>query len=194
MVIAVDFGRVAAAPNPLVKSWSSILQVLGASLLIALCAQIKVTLPFTPVPITMQTLAILLVGATLGSRKGSLAVLAYFSEILMGLPVLSNSAIDPLVFLGPKGGYVLGFLVQAYCMGWMVERMKAFNASLFFLAGLAACTLELSLGVLGLAPYVGWSNVLWMGVYPFLVGEVVKVFAMCYILKRSSFASIEQHG
>ncbi|CUI17780.1 putative biotin transporter BioY [Candidatus Protochlamydia naegleriophila] len=194
MVIAVDFGRVAAEPNPLVRNWSSILQVLGASLLIALCAQIKVTLPFTPVPITMQTLAILLVGATLGSRKGALAVLAYFSEILMGLPVLSNAAIDPLVFLGPKAGYVLGFLVQAYCMGWMVERMKVFSVSRVFLAGLVACTLEMSLGVLGLAPYVGWNNVLWMGVYPFLVGEIVKVCVMCYILKRSSFASIEQHG
>lgn len=185
MVIAVDFGRVAAAPNPLVKNWSSILQVLGASLLIALCAQIKVTLPFTPVPITMQTLAILLVGATLGSRKGALAVLAYFSEILMGLPVLANASIDPLIFVGPKAGYVLGFLVQAYSMGWMVERMKSFSMPLVFLAGLVACTLEMSLGVLGLAPYVGWSNILWMGVYPFLVGEIVKVCAMCYILKRS---------
>ncbi|WP_068471256.1 biotin transporter BioY [Candidatus Protochlamydia phocaeensis] len=192
MVITVDFGHAAAEPTPFIKSWRSLLQVVGASLFIALCSQIKIHLPFTPVPLTLQTLAVLLIGATLGSRKGAGAVLLYFAQILMGMPVLSGAAVDPLVFIGPKGGYVLGFLLQAYCMGWFAERMKQFNTQAFFVAGLVACALEMSLGVLMLAPFVGWNNVLLMGVYPFIPGEILKILAMCALLKRTARLPLEQ--
>lgn len=155
----------------------SILQIVGASLLMCLCSQIRFILPFTPVPITFQTLAVLMIGATLGSWKGACAILCYFAEILIGLPVLSGGISDPFVFLGPKGGYVLGFCVQAYLMGWFTERRIS-----FFVGGLMASTAQLALGASLLAPFVGWSNVWALGVLPFIPGELLKIL----VLSKSS--------
>jgi biotin transport system substrate-specific component len=84
-------------PSP-TTIWRDIFQVFGASILMALCSQIKIVLPFTIVPLTCQTFAALLIGATLGSRKGVWALLLYFAEILIGLPVLAGGSINPVVF------------------------------------------------------------------------------------------------
>jgi biotin transport system substrate-specific component len=164
-------------------AWINLFQVLGASLLIALCSQISILLPFTPVPITFQTLAVMMIGVTLGSRKGACAVLCYFAEVLMGLPVLSGGLSDPLIFFGPKGGYVLGFCLQAYLMGWFVE--KAFWSRTVTLAvgGLAACAAQMTLGVCVLAQFVGWSSVWMMGLIPFLPGEIIKIALVSFSIK-----------
>lgn len=160
----------------------ALFQIVGSSLLIALCSQIKFVLPFTPVPLTFQTLAVLLVGASLGSRKGACALLCYFAEILIGLPVLSGGIADPLVFIGPKGGYVLGFCLQAFIMGWFVEKAP-FSKSLTMLAGgLLACTAQMAMGICVLAQFVGWNLVWPMGLYPFIPGEILKVLAVAFCL------------
>ena len=164
----------------------ALFQIVGASLLIALCSQIKIALPFTPIPLTFQTLAVLLVGASLGSRKGACALLCYFAEILFGLPVLSGGIADPLVFVGPKGGYVLGFCLQAYIMGWFAER-AVFGRSFSLLAGgLLACSVQMATGIFVLAQFVGWSLVWTMGLYPFIPGEILKVFFVIGLLTRKS--------
>lgn len=168
------------------KTWKNCLQILGASGLIALCSQIKIPLFFTPVPLTLQTLAILLIGAQLGSRKGALAVLLYFAQIFIGLPVLSGGLSDPFVFLGPKGGYVIGFLFQAYIMGTCVENLKLSKPMNVFVGGLLSCTVQMGLGILVLAQFVGWESVWIMGFYPFVLGEILKIiFASTYLSKAS---------
>lgn len=87
--------------------WNTFFQVLAASLFMALCSQIKIALPFTPIPLTLQTLAVLLIGAALGSRKGSFAILLYYAEILIGLPVLAGGYQIRSPLLGQAGGMSL---------------------------------------------------------------------------------------
>lgn len=174
-----------AVLNP--AAWQTWLQIIGASILLAFCSQIKLTLPFTPVPITFQTLAVLLIGVSLGSRCGALAILCYFAEILMGLPVLSGGMADPLVFLGPKGGYILGFCAQAFCMGWFVEKSFWSRSTTLLIGGLVSCALQLTLGMWVLAAYVGWSHVGVMGLFPFLPGEILKVLVMSFGMTKSRF-------
>lgn len=165
-------------------AWLAFFQVLGASGLMALCSQIKIALPFTPVPLTLQTLAVLLIGASLGSRKGALVILLYFSQILMGLPVLSGGASDPLVFFGPKGGYVLGWCLQAFLMGWCVEKLSWSKPINLMIGGILACSVQMGLGILLLAQFVGWESVWVMGLFPFLPGEILKILVTCWSISR----------
>ncbi len=81
-----------------------------------------IQLPFSPVPITGQTMAVLLVGALLGSRRGALAVLAYIAEGLAGLPVFAGGAAGLARLFGPTGGYLVGFVAAAFLVGWLAER------------------------------------------------------------------------
>ena len=160
------------------------LQVVGASLFIALLCQIKIVLPFTPVPLTLQTLGVLLVGASLGSKKGAAAILLYLAQIVCGLPVLNGGGVNPLALVGPTGGYLIGFIVQAYCIGYIAERMSGYQPLKLFLGCILACTLDLSLGAIQLASFVGWSHMMLMGVYPFILGEILKSLVGCLYMKR----------
>jgi biotin transport system substrate-specific component len=153
---------------------SSLIQILGASLLIGLCAQIKIPLPFTLVPITGQTLGVLLAGGLLGRYKGALAVIVYLIEGSLGLPVWAGGACGALRLIGPVGGYYFAYIVQAYLAGWFVEKQHPFSflktAMLLFLAGLV----QLILGIAWFAFFVGINNVLIMGFLPFLPGCAIK--------------------
>lgn len=167
----------------------TLFQVLLASGFLALCSQIKIVLPFTPIPLTFQTLAVLLIGASLGSRKGAYAILCYFAQIAIGLPVLSGGASDPLVFLGPKGGYVLGFCLQAFVMGWFVERVQTMpwtKSVTILVGGLLACLLQMLFGATLLAHFVGWNLTWKLGFFPFMPGEILKVFVVCGILRSNA--------
>lgn len=162
----------------------TLFQVLGASFLLAFCSQIKIVLPFTLVPLTFQTLAVLLIGATLGSRKGAMAILLYYAEILAGLPVLSGGVADPLIFLGPKAGYVLGFCIQAYCIGWFAEREIGSKPMALFIGGFVGSLLQMAFGVVLLAIFVGWNHVWMMGAAPFIPGEMLKILFVAFCLRR----------
>ncbi|MGO9412364.1 MAG: biotin transporter BioY, partial [Spirochaetia bacterium] len=84
--------------------------VAGFSLIIAVSAQVSIPLPFTPVPVTLQTFAVVLTGALLGSRRGAAAIVAYLAEGLAGLPVFSLGRAGFAHLLGPTGGYLVGFV------------------------------------------------------------------------------------
>lgn len=161
-----------------------IVRILGASLLIAVSAQIEIMLPFTPVPLTLQTFTVLLVGAMLGPKAGALAVLAYLTEVSAGLPVLAGGTVNPLAIVGPTSGYLFGFIAQAYIAGWIMEKNRPFSSA-FALSGLAAgCAVQLTMGMICLAPFVGAENVLYMGLLPFIPGEVLKCLALTFALKK----------
>jgi biotin transport system substrate-specific component len=161
----------------------SILQVIGASLFLALCTQICIPLYFSPVPLTGQTLAVMLIGATLGSRKGALSVLAYLAEGAFGLPVFSLGGSGFLWFFGPTGGYFLGFLFQAYLVGWFMERQRSYQGYQILLILLLSCAVQSLFGVLWLSSLVGLETALIMGLYPFVFGELIKSIALTAYLK-----------
>lgn len=161
----------------------SAIQVVGASFVLALCAQIKIPLYFTPVPLTLQTFAILLIGGFLGPHKGVAAALLYLAEGSLGLPVFSGWTAGIQVLLGAKGGYLLGFLFQAYFAGWFIENYTERSLRLTIAAFLCALLLPLSLGTLWLSHFVGIHNAFSLGFYPFIIGEVLKsiVAARCLV-------------
>jgi biotin transport system substrate-specific component len=163
----------------------SAMQILGASLFIALCAQIQIPLFFTPVPLTGQTFAIMLVAATMGSRIGLMSVIAYIVEGMMGLPVFTGASFGIASLLGPSGGYIVGFMFQAYLVGWLVERQQVFSSLKTMGILLSSCVLQLGLGALWLSQYVGFENAVLMGIAPYVIGEVLKSLAVTSYLKTA---------
>ncbi len=155
--------------------------IFAASLFIGLMAHVRLPLPFTPVPITGQTFAVLLVGAALGSRRGAAAGLAYLAEGAAGLPVFAGGA-GPAYLLGPTGGYLLGFIAAAFLTGRLAERggdRRFATAWVGFLLGEAAIY---ALGVPWLAHFVGFPQAVAMGLLPFIVGDIVKAIAAGLLL------------
>jgi biotin transport system substrate-specific component len=180
---------IVALPNSISKFrelLESMIQIIGASLFIAICAQISVPLFFTPVPLSCQTLAILLVGGLLGAKRGALSVLLYLAEGSAGLPFFAGGYSGFAYLFGTDGGYFFGFLVQAYLVGWFFESQKKLYSSITFTVLVFSCALQMLLGVLWLAFYVGWSQVLILGFYPFIPGEILKCLAATkYMTNRS---------
>ena len=148
--------------------------IAGGSLLVALAAQVTVRLPFSPVPVTGQTLAVLLVGALLGSRRGAASMLAYLVEGLIGLPVYAGGASGLAYAMGPTGGYLVGFVAAAFVTGWLAERgwdRRAGTTALAMLAGNAAIY---AFGLPWLAIYVGQQAAV-LGLVPYVVGDIAKL-------------------
>jgi biotin transport system substrate-specific component len=150
--------------------------VVAFSLLTALAAQVVLPLPWTPVPLTGQTFAVLLTGALLGSRLGALAMLAYLAEGALGLPFFRAGAGGVAHFFGPTAGYLLAFPAAAYVAGLLAER----GWDRRFLTAAAAMALGsvviLAGGWAWLALFFrGAGEAFRLGVAPFLVGDVLKI-------------------
>ena len=150
--------------------------ILGFSLVIAALAQVAVRLPFSPVPITGQTLGVLLAGFLLGSRRGLAAVLAYLAEGAAGLPVFAGGTGGIAVLAGPTAGYLIGFAVAAYVVGLLAER--GWDRSV------ARTLLGMALGNV----IIYWFGITWLsillsdvrtaltaGLFPFIVGDLLKI-------------------
>ena len=158
-----------------------VLVVSGAALT-ALLAQVAV--PLYPVPITGQTLAVLLVGATLGAARGAISLALYAVLGLVGLPVFSDYASGVDVILGPTGGYIVGFIVSAALVGWLSERAWE-RRVLKALATFAAGTLVVfAVGLPWLAVALGLDLVqtLDAGLFPFLIGGAIKALIAAGLL------------
>lgn len=151
--------------------------VIGFSLLTALMAKIAIPLPFTPVPITGQTFAVLLTGALLGSRLGAATMLTYILEGSIGLPVFARAT-------AASYGYLAGFVVAAFVVGWLAER--GWTRDVLHCIG-AMIAGEVAIYAFGLAwlahyPAIGWGKVLALGFFPFLIGDAVKLIAAALIV------------
>lgn len=158
------------------------LLVLAGSVLIALCARLTVLLPISPVPITGQTFAVLLLGALLGWRRGLATVGLYLLEGASGLPVFAGGFSGPAYMLGPTGGYMVGFLAGAALTGWLAERgwdrRLGTTAAAMALGSVALFTP----GVLWLAAFVGPSKALYAGLLLCLPGEALKIALAAVLL------------
>ena len=152
-----------------------VLLVLAGSGLIALSAWIAVPLPFSPVPVTAQTFAVLLVGSALGARRGAASALAYLAEGCSGLPVFAGGAAGPHVMVGPTGGYLAGFVLGAWLCGALAERGWDRRPIPTIASMALGNALILAIGLIWLSRFVGWSRVLALGLFPFLPGDLVKI-------------------
>lgn len=156
---------------------TAVLQIISGSIFLALMAQIAFPLPFTPVPITLQTLAVALLAIFLGPIKAPAAVMAYLFQATVGLPVLAGGVSNPLWMIGPKAGYLLGFVVASYLTSRLLEKARSHSYPLWKI-WISLCANEgtiLCMGTLWLAFFLGWDNALKLGFLPFLAGAVLKV-------------------
>lgn len=150
------------------------LVVLG-SVVVALSAQARIDLGFTPVPITGQTFGVLLVGAALGPRRAALSLLTYLAEGAAGLPVFAGGSCCVGALLGPTGGYLLSYPLAAALVGWLAHRgwdRRPLTAAPALVAGNLAIYL---IGLPWLAVFVGLDRVLIEGLLPFVPGDAVKL-------------------
>jgi biotin transport system substrate-specific component len=150
--------------------------VVSASLFVALCARVTVPLPFTPVPLTLQNFGVLLVGLTLGSRRGFAALALYLVEGAAGMPVFNPAGAGGVAqLLGATGGFLLAYPLVAGLAGWIMERGKATFARAA-VAGVLAEALLFGGGLSWLAVLThSFSQALRFGLYWFVFAEVIKV-------------------
>jgi biotin transport system substrate-specific component len=163
-------------PRRLTLRWMyDIALVAAGSILIALAAQLSIPLPFSPVPITGQTFAVLLIAALLGRHRGVATVLLYLAEGGAGLPVFAGGAAGPAHLVGPTAGYLFGFIVASWVTGALAQRgwdRRQLTTAAAMSIGYGCI---FTCGLLWLAKFVGWSNVIAMGLLPFLPGMIVKI-------------------
>lgn len=153
--------------------------VVAIALLTAVAAQVRVPLPFTPVPITGSTFAVVLGGAALGMRAGAASQLLYLALGAVGLPVFTEASGGWQVFLGATGGYLVGFVLAAALVGWLAEQRydRRFVTAvwLFALGNLViyAVGVPWLMAVTGFGP----GEAIAKGVVPFLAGDLLKIAA-----------------
>jgi biotin transport system substrate-specific component len=164
--------------------------VLFVATLTAVAAQVSIHLPFTPVPLTLQPMIVLLGGAALGSRLGAVSQILYLAAGIAGLPVFAASAVlppGPLRLLGPTGGYLLSYPLAAYLTGWLAERgfdRRYVTSVLAMAAGLAvifACGVTW-LAWLARPAAAGFDAALRTGFLAFLPVDIYKILVAAAIL------------
>jgi len=160
--------------------------IAGFSLVIAVSAQVSIPLPFTPVPITLQTFAVVLTGALLGSRRGAAAIIVYLVEGIAGLPVFSLGRAGFSHLLGPTGGYLVGFVVAAWLVGFLVERRLASTILGALVVLIVGHLVPYVTGIGWLSVFLGISKALLLGFTPFLIGDALKVVASVGIIKGTN--------
>lgn len=166
------------------RLFTSIALIALGTLLLTLSAKIQV--PFYPVPMTMQTFMVLLLGFTLGPRLAGATVLAYLVEGLAGLPVFSGTperGLGLAYMAGPTGGYLVGFLLAALATGFLAERSFDRNLGTAALAALAGMALIYIPGLLWLGTLIGWDKpVLDMGLWLYMPAEAFKLMLLACLL------------
>lgn len=149
--------------------------VLAGALLTALLAQVAIPVPPSPVPVTGQTLAVGLVGATLGARRGTAAMVLY-AALGLFLPVYAEGSSGWDVITGASGGYIVGFIFATGVVGWLAERGADRKVVTAFLAFVVAQAIVFGFGLAGLKLSVGqdWGWTVHNGFSLFIVGGIIK--------------------
>tara|TARA_Y100000389_G_C17268748_1_gene416811 strand:- start:84 stop:635 length:552 start_codon:yes stop_codon:yes gene_type:complete len=152
---------------------------------IALTISAKLKIPFYPVPMTMQTFVVLLIGLSFGYKIGLSTVGLYLLEGIAGLPVFSNSpekGVGLIYFTGPTMGYLVGFLVASFLSAYI---NKKDNFLIIFLKLLLSVSTIYILGILWLGTLIGWDKpIIQLGVTPFLLAEFFKITLLTILAKK----------
>ena len=161
-----------------------LISILG-SILLTISAKIKI--PFYPVPMTMQTFAVLFLGIALGYKVGVATILLYLLEGIAGLPVFSNSpekGVGVAYFVGPTMGYLIGFIFACFLAGYFKYNSNYLNN---FLKILVSTSIIYFFGIMWLGNLIGWDKpILQLGVFPFLLAEVFKILILTLLVNKIS--------
>jgi biotin transport system substrate-specific component len=182
--VSVQVATLRSAVLPRAGLLTDALLVAGGATLISLAAQVAIPLPFTPVPITGQTFAVVLVGAALGTARGGAAGLLYILIGILGAPVYADAAHGWGVFSGATGGYLVACPLAAALTGFLAERGwdRRFSSAigamltgnvLFYLIGLPWLAVVLNTGL---------TKTLELGLYPFVPGDMLKLYLAAALL------------
>ncbi|MEX3745569.1 MULTISPECIES: biotin transporter BioY [Lysinibacillus] len=163
------------------STYNYVLAAFGAAI-IAVLAQVSIPLPFSPVPITGQTLAVGLIVTILGTRLGTFSVLIYILLGAVGLPVFSGMSGGFAILVGPTGGYIVGFLVTAVIMGLYLDKfgITIFHAIIANLIGMVV-TLAFGTAWLKVAADLSWTAAFMGGVAPFIVVGILKAVLAAWV-------------
>ena len=163
------------------------LAILG-SVLLAISSKFKI--PFYPVPMTMQTFVVVLIGMLYGWKLGLFTISLYLFEGTIGLPVFAGTpekGVGLIYFIGPTMGYLLGFLPAVLISGYYFSVFKKQNKNFQFIKFFLLFSLSMSsiyiLGILWLSKFVGWDKVFLLGVQPFLLAEIFKITILSILAK-----------
>lgn len=167
-----------------IKTKQLVLYSLFAALT-AILSQISIPLPFTPVPINLATLSVLLSGAILGKNGGVISQLVYVLLGAIGLPVFAGFSSGIQIILGPTGGYIIGYIVAAFIVGMITEKYAKILMTyiISMILGIIACY------ILGTAWFIhvtgsGLVAALTMCVFPFIIGDIIKIAAGSFLARR----------
>ena len=164
------------------KILRNFLIIIIGSLLLTISAKIKI--PFYPVPMTMQTFVVLMLGISLGPKLGVAAVVLYLLEGIVGIPVFSNSpekGVGLIYFTGPTMGYLIGFIFACFLCGHF--KMNT-NLVLVFIKLIISVSVIYLLGILWLGSLIGWDKPIFsLGVKPFILAEFFKILLLTLITK-----------
>jgi biotin transport system substrate-specific component len=173
---------------------ATLLALIG-SLLLALSAKIQV--PFWPVPMTMQTFVVLVIGAAYGLRLGTATVLLYLIEGAVGLPVFAGTpekGIGLAYMAGPTGGYLVGFLAAAALCGWLAERGWDRSLALTLVAMAAGHALIFVFGLAWLATLMPFTKAVAVGLTPFWAATVLKTLLATAVMPLCWKAVLPRRG
>ena len=179
-----------AVSGVVVDSWAAkslvrnAVLVLGLTALTVASAYASIPLPFTPVPLTLQTFAVLAGAAALGAERAVLAQVLYITLAVAGLPVLAGGASGREVVIGETGGYLLGFVIASYVVGRISAAGASTKTSTTALSYVAGSLVIYALGAPWLAYVLGlsMSEAIAAGVIPFLIGDAIKAVAAGAVL------------
>jgi len=168
---------------PRTAAWlRDLILLITGVILVAVLAQGKIPLPFTPVPLTGQTFAVLLVGATLGSKRGAASLTLYIALGALGLPFFAGGASGMAYLSGPTLGYLIGFVVAAYIVGKLAERGLERNLRTSLIPFIVGTLIIYLFGAGWLAILFGVEKALALGVLPFLIGDLIKMVLAALVL------------
>ena len=181
----------AAIPSSAERIVRGLAVALGGSLLLAVSAKVQV--PFYPVPMTLQTLVVLLIGAALGARLAAASVALYLIEGLAGLPVFAGAVAGPVYMAGPTAGFLVGFLVAAALIGFAADR-RWDRSWIGLLASLSlGHAVVFAFGFLWLAELIGVPKAFAAGVAPFVLATIVKTL-LAVALVGAGRSALERRG
>ena len=163
------------------KLFRNFILVISGVAFLSVMAQFSVNLPFTPIPITGQTLAVFVIALVYGSKLGSTTLISYITLGSMGAPVFSGGKFG-FPFLLPTGGYIIGFLFITIVCGYLSEIGFTKSYSKLLLTIIIGELLLYTCGLLQLSIFIPDKNIFELGLYPFILGDIIKITLLISIL------------